>query len=537
MKKSLYLFILLFSFQFAVSQNVKQSDHLPQTQKQIIDRYDKIEKANAEASNTEVIKQLIEQSEKLSFPTGVVRGLITLQRNALMQNDYELSGKYGDEAEPLAYQMKNYDALSNIYLCRGQTDMILDKYPEAEVHLKKAVEYADEIKNKTERQISLCGIYNNFAGMYEGLGDSEKVLKSLQKAMSSIEATPVNSLTEYQKAQYYDLYITGLMNMGSFYTNGLEHPDFELAESYYKRALTFQTSAPEYFKPNEVDMYESLGRFYLKKRDYQKAIHYSHLFLEKEKTDKRPRDRLQTYKILEEANAAIKNITEENKYLKLYTHLNDSINYSEKKAIVQLSRNQIKNSVKENEQSKKIILLSSVFIIAIAIILMVLYRRKSNKLLHSKYEEIISKINSRKENSSIEFLEIIRNNETKSSINIPDDTLKSLLEKLEKFEASEKYLKKEASLTWLANNFNTNTKYLSEIIKIERGKNFSNYINGLRINFIVTKLYNAPKYREYKISHLVEESGFVTHKVFVAAFKNEHGVTPSYFIEKLRASE
>ncbi|MDQ0065761.1 hypothetical protein [Chryseobacterium lathyri] len=96
---------------------------------------------------------------------------------------------------------------------------------------------------------------------------------------------------------------------------------------------------------------------------------------------------------------------------------------------------------------------------------------------------MISKINSRKENSSIKSLEIIRNNETKGSIRIPEDTVKSLLEKLEKFEASEKYLRKDASLTWLANNLNTNTKYLSEIIKIEKGKNFSNYINGLRINF------------------------------------------------------
>lgn len=159
---------------------------------------------------------------------------------------------------------------------------------------------------------------------------------------------------------------------------------------------------------------------------------------------------------------------------------------------------------------------------------------KKNKLHRKKYEELIDKINSKKDTSAPLSTSSgkIENNDTRSTI-VPE-TAKALLQKLEKFEASEKYLKKEANLTWLAHNLNTNTKYLSEIIRIYRGKNFSNYINGLRINYIVHKLYNEPKYRDYKISHLVEESGFVTYKVFVIAFKNEHGVTPSYFIEKLK---
>jgi YesN/AraC family two-component response regulator len=52
----------------------------------------------------------------------------------------------------------------------------------------------------------------------------------------------------------------------------------------------------------------------------------------------------------------------------------------------------------------------------------------------------------------------------------------------------------------LAAQLNTNTKYLSEAIKNNRSQNFNNYINNLRINYIVHKLYNDPKYREYKIS-------------------------------------
>ena len=178
-------------------------------------------------------------------------------------------------------------------------------------------------------------------------------------------------------------------------------------------------------------------------------------------------------------------------------------------------------------------------IILIIIVGSWIFIKRKNKFHQKKYEILIAKLNSKEYASTLPSITVgkIENIEPKSSIIIPEETGKLLLQKLEKFEASEKYLRKDASLPWLANDLSTNTKYLSEIIKIARGKNFSNYINGLRINFIVDKLYNSPKYREYKISHLVEESGFVTHKVFVAAFKNEHGVTPSYFIDKLRASE
>ena len=101
----------------------------------------------------------------------------------------------------------------------------------------------------------------------------------------------------------------------------------------------------------------------------------------------------------------------------------------------------------------------------------------------------------------------------------------------------EKYLKKEANVTWLGNNLNTNTRYLSEIIRIYRDKNFADYINGLRIDYIVNKLYNEPKYRQYKISSFAEECGFASSRVFVNAFKKINEVPPSYFIDQLKQDE
>lgn len=125
-------------------------------------------------------------------------------------------------------------------------------------------------------------------------------------------------------------------------------------------------------------------------------------------------------------------------------------------------------------------------------------------------------------------------NEDKTSINIADDTTKVLLIKLEKFEASNNFLKKNINRTWMANKLNTNTRYLSETIKTQRNKTFTNYINGLRINYITHQLVEDPLYREYKINYLAEECGYASSQVFVIAFKKETGLTPSYFIEKLK---
>jgi YesN/AraC family two-component response regulator len=111
---------------------------------------------------------------------------------------------------------------------------------------------------------------------------------------------------------------------------------------------------------------------------------------------------------------------------------------------------------------------------------------------------------------------------------------KVLVNKLINFEASEKFLKKNLTLSYLSHTLNTNPKYLSHIINLYREQNFNGYINRLRINYISHKLYHNPIYREYKISYLAEECGYASSQVFINAFKKETGMTPSYFIQELK---
>ncbi len=135
---------------------------------------------------------------------------------------------------------------------------------------------------------------------------------------------------------------------------------------------------------------------------------------------------------------------------------------------------------KKHEQSyEKQLFVIVILVLTAAIVLIFLWKRKE-KIHRRKYEEMIAKIHTSTLLSNYDTPEISgmvsENNDTRSR-NMPDETVKVLLQKLKRFETSERYLKNEVSLTWLANNLNTNTKYLSEIIKLYRDKNFADYVN------------------------------------------------------------
>lgn len=113
------------------------------------------------------------------------------------------------------------------------------------------------------------------------------------------------------------------------------------------------------------------------------------------------------------------------------------------------------------------------------------------------------------------------------------ETETKLLELLDEFEKGDLYNNKGMSLSFLAGELNTNTKYLSYVINQHKTADFKTYINRLRINYIVDKLINDEKYRQYKISILADECGFSSHSKFAAVFKAVTDFSPSAYIKHL----
>ncbi|NPA07437.1 MAG: helix-turn-helix domain-containing protein [Chlorobi bacterium] len=113
------------------------------------------------------------------------------------------------------------------------------------------------------------------------------------------------------------------------------------------------------------------------------------------------------------------------------------------------------------------------------------------------------------------------------------ETEAKLLELLNDFEKGTSFTNKNMSLSFLAGELNTNTKYLSHLINRHKNSDFKTYINRLRINYIVDKLINDEKYRQYKISILAEECGFSSHSKFASVFKQMTDHSPSVYIKLL----
>ena len=131
--------------------------------------------------------------------------------------------------------------------------------------------------------------------------------------------------------------------------------------------------------------------------------------------------------------------------------------------------------------------------------------------------------------------EIEKNNKAGYELKISKEKKNELFRKLIQFEESKAFLEKNLTLTKVANQLNTNTKYLSHIIKLHSDRDFNNYINLLRIQYIVNQLDENPKFHQYKISVLADEAGFSSHSKFAHFFKLNLGTTPSKYITDLKS--
>lgn len=113
----------------------------------------------------------------------------------------------------------------------------------------------------------------------------------------------------------------------------------------------------------------------------------------------------------------------------------------------------------------------------------------------------------------------------------------TLLKNLEKFEANQKYLEKDMSLTRMATLLNTNTKYVTRIIAAYRGKKTIEYITDLKIDYIVSCLQNDRRFRLYTNSALACEAGFGSTQIFTKSFKQRLGFSPTFYIGQLTKEE
>lgn len=140
------------------------------------------------------------------------------------------------------------------------------------------------------------------------------------------------------------------------------------------------------------------------------------------------------------------------------------------------------------------------------------------------------------------FKNLINQQEVKKTKNEKDNSIKSgisitiiedILGQLDLFEKKKDYLKSNISLNEMAKRFGTNSTYLSKVINLKKDKNFSQYINDLRIDYSIEQFESNPKFRKYTIKAISGECGFKNAESFSKAFYKKWGIYPSYYLKQL----
>lgn len=299
-----------------------------------------------------------------------------------------------------------------------------------------------------------------------------------------------------------------LYNLGKAY-DGLKNKE-KVVETYTKLDSNVQKTDITF--PELREVYTYLIDYYKEKNDKEKQLYYIDRFL---KVDKKLDEQLQYLSTELPKKYDTPNLLQE------------------KEEII----NDLKN--------RKTILYASIgfLLLILLLVLYLYYKAKKTAKEHRKIaQELIHSIEKRNSESTTdikkeipELSQIPEHAETENIITktVPEEVTLFILNELEIFENKQLFLKNGITLASLAKNIKTNTSYLSETINNHKGKNFTSYLNDLRIDYVLERLVKDKKFRSYKLPAIAEEIGYNNVQAFAAAFKKKTGTTPSIYIKEI----
>ncbi|WP_223601760.1 helix-turn-helix domain-containing protein [Chryseobacterium sp. GVT01B] len=290
--------------------------------------------------------------------------------------------------------------------------------------------------------------------------------------------------------------------------------------------------------------YENMSRYYFLEGDYNGAVKQ----LEKgfSEIENLPYNDLKIifYELFARSYLALNNDEKYYYYNNLYTDLKAKLDSSKKEGIqyvVKLLETYHHKNLEFQEQNKEKQLKTAGIVILILIAGMIAYfLSESSRSRHLKKQlDFFEKLKTKEGSSGVEVdgprEEPVKENKNqeKDLSKISKEKEEEILQKLKDWEKSDSYLNKNMSLAILSAQTGINTKYLSEVINNNKGKNFNGYVNELRIDHIARLLKTDPAYLNYKVSYLAEYAGFSSHGAFTNVFKSITGMSPNTYIQEI----
>ncbi|MGC4041914.1 MAG: AraC family transcriptional regulator [Flavobacterium sp.] len=303
---------------------------------------------------------------------------------------------------------------------------------------------------------------------------------------------------------------------------------------------------------NESVAYFYIGKSYWQRNQYDQAITYfkkvDHIFQKENYT--RP-DLREAYELLigyyKKQNDTKLQLFYINQLLKVDQSLAKNYRYLLQKIVKEYDTKEL---ISEKESIEQAIYITRTLACAVVVLmaLIIAYLTRRNNRNKKLFEELMKRDTSVPAAIETEIPndeDVINSNPTRSAENntgkypvqdISPDIETAIVKKLEKFELNKKYLEKDMTLSKMATILHTNSKYVTKVVAKYRDKGTIEYITDLKLDYIIHVLKTQSKYRNYTNKALGEEAGFGSTQNFTRAFKTKTGISPTYFIYKLKKS-
>jgi len=487
------------------------------------------------------------------------------QANSLYDSEnYEESLSYYFKAEIIAKELKNDSLVSIIYTRKGHIHLRDGKNKDALNAYSKALDVAELTKYK-ELEIKAK------AGLIVILRRMNRLDKALKTALHSLELIPSTNFyrkgahvsilvltsevyldkEEYDSTLYYvekaldiseelkykeailDLYIK--KGMVYFY------------QKKYDASLSFLFKAKDILSEQEINNKSYpiiktnyfIANCYYQQGDFDKAINILVASIDNfEETDLLKPPAIRSHLLLANCYNEKAAYQKANLWRSKYVTLNESYQKDKDQTVDIIHEKEtdklqkeivtLETKQRESEKSKKqifwILLLTGSSLVVI--VFLYLKKQRSNKALFANLMKEINTLETIRQSS------ITKKNIPKEII-IDDHKVVEIIKGLEKLESQEYFLKSDCNLRSMAKKLKTNATYLSKTINIHKEKNYTEYINDLRIDYVLKRLKEDKKFRSYAIQSIATEIGYKSSYSLVKHFKAKTGINPSYYIKSL----
>ncbi len=418
--------------------------------------------------------------------------------NGLLATNYRESGqpffskKHLEKSLDIAQKIDDIDRrnflMSSIYQEISYTYLEAKKYEEAILSIKNSFYYREKITAETSRL--KFGNALNFQILGHLFLQTEQLDSALYYSNKAAEklsqsASPSSSLRGYILKDLIDIAILS--------------GDYKNIESLSEEAIDISKKANDLSLLK--DIYVSKMTYYKKTENHSKYIEVNEEFI----------------------------------------GLSKIINTNKQKARQDIYAYLDKTQGKPDSQKAKKTDLKYIYFIGcgILIISLIVYQTRKRNLFKTEQslqfsKDLPTKLNGTNHLSkNLEKPDEEENSDKEQKEYLSEEVMQQILQKLKQLEKEEFYLDSNMSIGSLAAKVGVNHRYLSYTINRKFKKDYTTYINELRIEYIIKFLKENPQHLRYKISYLADKAGFSSHNRFSAIFKKIKGISPSELIQQL----